>query len=75
MDEFFKYEKPTLKKVNLVQVLWSTKMALSPEDENTSPFAHQTTQLSFHDYVCLSPQHSSFTLATMSITFLYAENL
>lgn len=39
MDQFFKYEKPILKKVNLVQVLWSTKTALSPEDKNTPPLS------------------------------------
>lgn len=46
MDQFFKYEKPILKKVNLVQVLRSTKMAWAQQMRPQKP-------------VC-PPDHSSF---------------
>lgn len=54
MDQFFKYEKPILTKVNLVQVLRSTKMAWAQQMRPQSPSVHQTTHLSFYDlYVYL----------------------
>lgn len=67
MDQFFKYEKPILKKVNLVQVLWSTKTALSP-DENTA-------RLSTRPLAC--PPMTTYVYLTSNknelLTFLYAK--